>query len=244
MSLRKSGFTLVELLVVMAIIGLLAGLMFPALGAVKKKAWTTKTRELVVQVQTAWQIHFNDFRSFPERSLIDDSSVDGSGDMQFPMGPQQCCMLNWRCAKPSKFPGTAADWSDALSKQFSSAIKEGRRPKGLKITKSGKSFDVATRDAYMERDELQWCVGIVNSWGIRDLARMMKTEGFSAARSAAKGSESGHPDYRVWVKLDTGYDGALTEPTDAPILGVPEIKKSVIAWTLGETKKDKAIGSW
>lgn len=69
---RKSGFTLVELLVVMAIIALLLGLLLPALAKARATARQVKDATQVRQIHTAWLTWSRSFNgTFPTPGLID-----------------------------------------------------------------------------------------------------------------------------------------------------------------------------
>jgi len=61
----KRGFTLVEMLVVIAIIALIAGILLPVLSNVRRYAHRTRMRDVVHQVKTAWETYLQDYRSFP-----------------------------------------------------------------------------------------------------------------------------------------------------------------------------------
>ena len=62
---NKKGFTLVELLVVVAIIGLLSTLAVVALGNARQKARDAKRVSDIKQVQTALELYFSDVGSYP-----------------------------------------------------------------------------------------------------------------------------------------------------------------------------------
>lgn len=57
---RKRAFTLVELLVVIAVIAILAGLLLPALGAAKSKAWRAVCVSNKKQLGLAWHVYASD----------------------------------------------------------------------------------------------------------------------------------------------------------------------------------------
>jgi len=61
----KSGFTLVELLVVVSIIAILVGLLMPALVSGFRKAHETATLNLIHQCEVAAQQFFNDYGDYP-----------------------------------------------------------------------------------------------------------------------------------------------------------------------------------
>lgn len=62
---NKKGFTLVELLVVVAIIGLLSTLAVVALGSARQKARDAKRVSDIKQIQTALELYFSDQNTYP-----------------------------------------------------------------------------------------------------------------------------------------------------------------------------------
>jgi len=79
----RESFTLVELLVVVAIIGLIAGLLLPVLGKVRVQAKKATAREEVSQIVSAWKGYLNDNRGFPsiEVSVMDTNIVNLLGGL-------------------------------------------------------------------------------------------------------------------------------------------------------------------
>jgi len=66
---RKRGFTLIELLVVIGIIGLLMGLMVPAITQIMRSMRVTRTREVINGLEMGLQAFKNDFRDYPPSDL-------------------------------------------------------------------------------------------------------------------------------------------------------------------------------
>lgn len=61
---RRRAFTLIEMLVVMGIIALLMGILFPVLAKVKDVARRTRARTEVKQLALAWNSYLNDYRTW------------------------------------------------------------------------------------------------------------------------------------------------------------------------------------
>jgi type II secretion system protein G len=64
----KSGFTLIELLVVIAIIGLLAAIVLTSLNSAKVKTRDTQRKAAFHQIQTALDVYYAKFGSYPSTS--------------------------------------------------------------------------------------------------------------------------------------------------------------------------------
>ncbi|MBN1556509.1 MAG: type II secretion system protein [Lentisphaerae bacterium] len=62
---RRRGFTLIEMLVVVAIIALLVGILLPAIGAARQYAKRQRARSEVRQIELAWKSFLNDYRELP-----------------------------------------------------------------------------------------------------------------------------------------------------------------------------------
>lgn len=82
---NKKGFTLVELLVVVAIIGLLSTLAVVALGNARAKARDAKRVSDIKQIQTALELYFSDQNAYP---------TDGSAGADLLLGNSGAGMLS------------------------------------------------------------------------------------------------------------------------------------------------------
>ena len=253
----RAAFTLVELLVVIAIIGILAGLLLTQTSFVRKKAYATRTSELISQVRTAWKTHQNSFRSFPDPKLFSDKveSASDNDDIAFYMTPHNLCLLNWRCERPTDFLGDQDAWMKALEAAIKEAVNDSananNKPDSIKVVgksrKTGKNaeFTVSTRDAFLEINQIQWICGILNDWGTQKARALYKQGGASSAqtvRQVLKDEDYGDP--LVIVKLDTGYDGHLSTPSTTGSTFSGTLNDPVAVWVGGASKKDADFVSW
>jgi len=62
---RRTGFTLMEFIVVLGVIGILIGLLFPALMIARERARVTRARGEVMALQQAWQAYWMTYGDFP-----------------------------------------------------------------------------------------------------------------------------------------------------------------------------------
>lgn len=63
---KAAGFTLLELLIVTAILAVLAGFISTAAVSGKRRAYITKSRALIVSLETAISMYESDIGSYPE----------------------------------------------------------------------------------------------------------------------------------------------------------------------------------
>lgn len=64
---KKTGFTLMELLVVIAVIGILSGVVLQSLGSAREKSWNASRLSNIDQIDKAIQVYFtkNSVSTFP-----------------------------------------------------------------------------------------------------------------------------------------------------------------------------------
>ena len=60
---------MIELLVVIAIIFLLIGILLGAMRSARIAARKAETRDMVLQIKTAWQAYLDEYRRFPETEI-------------------------------------------------------------------------------------------------------------------------------------------------------------------------------
>ena len=85
----RKGFTIVELMVVVAIIVLLIGILVPALGRARTAAYNAKTETLLTQLATSVEGYYQSFQAYPGPAGIDytaGSSKALSGSQNLLMG--------------------------------------------------------------------------------------------------------------------------------------------------------------
>ena len=77
---RRAGLTLLELLVVMLIITLLAGLFLGALSSAERLAQTTNTKGLIQKLHNAMMSRWDAYRSVRLPILLEGTSASGAGN--------------------------------------------------------------------------------------------------------------------------------------------------------------------
>ena len=63
--MRKSGFTLIEMIAVIVILAILAAALTAGLSTARNKAWRTQARETCRELCMAWNAYLLDVRKFP-----------------------------------------------------------------------------------------------------------------------------------------------------------------------------------
>jgi prepilin-type N-terminal cleavage/methylation domain-containing protein len=108
---EEGGFTLVELLVVVAVIGVLAGLLFPAIARAKNSGKVTACLNNVRQLQLAWTMYADDHNGrlvrndfvignpHPSRASWVQGRLDYSRIRSIPTA-RFCSMIGLPCLRP------------------------------------------------------------------------------------------------------------------------------------------------
>ncbi len=68
---KRSAFTLIELLTVIAIIAILMGLLFPAMNSVKEAARKTQAKNDETQIVTAIKAYYTEYGKYPTNDTTD-----------------------------------------------------------------------------------------------------------------------------------------------------------------------------
>src|SRR5687767_2511803 len=83
---RRSGFTTIELLVVIGIIVMLVGLLIPVVGKIRDSARQTDTAAWVANLGGAIEAYHSDFRAYPGPLKNDEIRAPNYGDAAW-VGP-------------------------------------------------------------------------------------------------------------------------------------------------------------
>jgi prepilin-type N-terminal cleavage/methylation domain-containing protein len=80
------GFTLIELMIVIAIIGILAAIAIPQFAAYRVRAYNASSESDLKTLQTTFEVFFNDYELYPNAVAIGTGALvftDGTATMTF-----------------------------------------------------------------------------------------------------------------------------------------------------------------
>lgn len=155
------GFTLIELLVVISIIAVLAGLLFPAMGAVRTMARKTSAKNDVTQIVNAVKMFYTEYGRYPlpagEGTFTDGNGTllevlrmpSGASNDAIDLNPRRIRFLEVGKAKNSRNgldgDSATADWLDPWGESylvFISTAYNGRvTASGLPRAKDGTALN-------------------------------------------------------------------------------------------------------
>ena len=236
------GFTLVELLVVIAVIGILVGIVAPLVGGAAERARDSQARDLCSQMAESWSLLAMKNSRLPSVDLVSSvADAEGiGGDVWFAMTAAAGELLNgWRAVTP-----------------IPSADRAKYKPR-VEIAKGAiPEYDEAVEfppDRVFERTLLQKRIGVCAPWVERRLlegaadvgdgeVRVYELESSELESHFKNGGDCAHG--LICVALDTDGDGQITIPSGTIDNGDDIVLRSTaVAWVWNE-KKSKTIRSW
>lgn len=256
----RSGFTLLELLTVIVIIAILAGILMPVLGRTKDRAHELAAKDLCSQVVAAWKQLALDCGRLPSQALLntwknaaDDPDWQGEdGNLVLPMSPGVLSVLNWWNSSSSPSPKT-------------DVAKFSPRTTGGTVLTAGSMADPDLQllefwppDERLERSFVQKAVGLYSPWAEREFKAKLEAMLSSDAENDLTSTDEKLSDLkekwkrsRLYVVLDMDGDGILTLPDNVATLanvgldenGKATIRGTAAAWTLSKDGK-RLLTSW
>ena len=249
--MKRSAFTLVELLVVIAVVGILAGLMVPLVQGMHKRALTTDAKDLCIQVADAWNLLPVDYGRFPLKDIIKEQAGRGienatgatsweyKGDLVFAMSPGAGNVLNFWTPK-SPLPLTD-------KKVFPQNLSDSR----VKWTGSDppdqSEIDRWKPDTRFERSSAQKRFGVFamgsrsdESDGDRAVDRPANAACIVIVMIDADGDGILHPDFKY--RLVGHGPSSVGESEDDE--NTEEVRRRAIAWCKVSRADDQLVFSW
>lgn len=242
------GFTLMELLVVIAVIGILVGIVVPIVGGMARRARDSQARDMCSQIAEAWTILSMDNSRLPSAELVL-SVCDGEksgGDVICVLGPGPAAgeLLNgWKSVSPIPDADKArykprVDVSKGVIPDYEDAVE-------------------FPPDQVFERSVLQKRVGIIAPWAESRIAEDATDLGEARPNIQELESDVLHEMFKndrsplyhalVCVALDTDGDGKIKIPSTSKRIDTNgediELRATAVAWVWDE-KQTKTLRSW
>ncbi|MFA5644277.1 MAG: type II secretion system protein [Patescibacteria group bacterium] len=141
---KKKGFTLIELLVVIAIIGILATLAVVALQNARKNARDAKRIADVRQLQTSFELYFNDWQEYPASSVFDGGEIGSGTNVYMAIVPTAPTPADGDCVSASNtYAYTQDDSGASYTLAFCLGGQVGGLAAGVKCATPGGILDMA-----------------------------------------------------------------------------------------------------
>lgn len=253
--MKRSAFTIVELLVVVAVIGILAAFMIPLVQGMRTRAILSDAKDLCVQVADAWELLPVDYGRFPQTALMEEEARKTpcgwtklhQGDLVFAMNPAMGNLLNfWLPSSPlpQTDPGTYKKNSGKNNLKTARVNWTGGEPPDLTEVEKWK------QDTRFERSTAQKRFGVFPAGNRADPEPGWEQDGGSDSRAAdrpisdrslvvvmidADGDGIVHPT-RLWTPGDDGDAGGDQAAS-------VEIRRRAVAWCYVQ-KAGEFVCSW
>lgn len=105
------GFTIIEMIAVMAIIAVLMGIILPIMGVAKKRALAAKAKIMIESIGAAIKMYEMDFGDIPP-----DDNAAGAGFNQKTESLYRCLTIPWTTAIASIYAGPYIEFKGDVSK--------------------------------------------------------------------------------------------------------------------------------